>query len=45
MDLERLSADEVTDFAFIAVPLRIGGGTGSPTRPLAIVSTSGTSRS
>lgn len=33
--LERLAADAVHEFFFVAAPLRIGGGTGSPIRPLA----------
>lgn len=37
VDLERLAADDVTEFFFCAAPLRIGGGTGSPIRPLAFV--------
>ncbi|WP_320536091.1 cyclase family protein [Pseudarthrobacter sp. IC2-21] len=37
MDLEALGEAGITDFTFLAVPLRIGGGTGSPVRPLAIV--------
>jgi kynurenine formamidase len=37
LNLERLAADAIYDFFFVAVPLRIGGGTGSPLRPLAIV--------
>lgn len=37
LDLETLAASGVEEFTFIAVPLRIGGGTGSPARPLAIV--------
>ncbi len=38
MNLEPLAADGVTDFTFFAAPLRIRGATGSPIRPLAIVS-------
>lgn len=38
MDLEQLGSAGVTEFTFIATPLRIGGGTGSPIRPIAIVS-------
>lgn len=38
MNLEALGASGATEFTFIATPLRIGGGTGSPIRPLAIVS-------
>jgi kynurenine formamidase len=37
MYLEQLAADRVTEFSFIAMPLRIGGGSGSPLRPLAVV--------
>lgn len=37
MALAALAADEVWQFFFLAVPLPIGGGTGSPIRPLAIV--------
>ena len=38
MDLEGIAEHCVTDFTFIAIPLRIGGGTGSPVRPIALVS-------
>ena len=34
--LEDLAKDEVYEFLFIASPLKIRGGTGSPLRPLAI---------
>lgn len=37
MHLADLAADEVWEFFFLAIPLRIRGGTGSPIRPLAIV--------
>jgi len=37
MNLEVLARDAVSDFTFIAAPLRIRGGTGSPIRPLAVV--------
>lgn len=37
MDLEQLGESGATEFTFIATPLRIGGGTGSPIRPIAIV--------
>jgi len=37
LDLERLAADLVTEFAFIAIPLKLEGGTGSPIRPIAVV--------
>ena len=36
MNLERLVADEAWDFYFVAVPLSIRNGTGSPLRPLAL---------
>jgi kynurenine formamidase len=36
LSLEDLSQDKVYDFVFIALPLRIKGGTGSPIRPIAI---------
>ena len=37
MNLEELAAAEAYDFTFLALPLRIRGGTGSPIRPVAIV--------
>ena len=37
MNLEPLAADGVSDFTFMAAPLRIRGGTGSPIRPLAVI--------
>jgi kynurenine formamidase len=37
LDLEALARDGIHEFFFIATPLRIRGGTGSPLRPLAIV--------
>lgn len=36
LDLDGLAADGVYSFVFIAAPLRLGGGTGSPVNPLAI---------
>ena len=39
MDLETLAESGSTEFTFIGIPLRIGGGTGSPIRPVAIVQT------
>jgi kynurenine formamidase len=36
LNLEELSKNEVYDFLFIALPLKIRGGTGSPIRPIAI---------
>jgi kynurenine formamidase len=38
MNLEEIAADRVWTFTFIAAPLRIVGATGSPMRPLALVS-------
>ena len=37
MNLETLGESGVTEFTFIGIPLRVGGGTGSPIRPIAIV--------
>jgi len=37
MNLEELAADTVHEFLFVAAPLKISGGTGSPIRPLAVV--------
>lgn len=37
LNLEVLAEHEFTDFTFVAIPLRIKGGTGSPIRPIAIV--------
>jgi len=37
LDLERLAADRVWEFTFIAIPLKLAGGTGSPIRPIALV--------
>ena len=36
LNLEELSRDGIYDFVFIAAPLKIRGGTGSPIRPLAL---------
>lgn len=36
LDLEKLAADKVAEFLFVAIPLKILGGTGSPLRPLAV---------
>jgi kynurenine formamidase len=36
-NMEELSADEVYEFMFIALPLSIRGATGSMIRPVAIV--------
>ena len=35
-DLDGLAADRVHEFLFVAAPLRITGGVGSPLNPLAI---------
>ena len=37
LNLEELSREEVFTFLFIALPLKIKGGAGSPIRPIAIV--------
>ena len=37
LELEALAAAGVREFAFVAVPLKIRGATGSPVRPLALV--------
>ena len=37
LNLEELSAAGVTEFLFVAAPLKIRGGTGSPIRPVALV--------
>jgi len=36
LNMEQLAADRVYEFLFVAVPLRIRGGTGSPIRPMAL---------
>ncbi len=36
LDLEALAADRVWEFMFVAAPLRITGGVGSPLNPLAL---------
>ena len=36
LNLEELARDRIYEFVFIATPLKIQGGTGSPIRPLAI---------
>jgi kynurenine formamidase len=36
LNLESLAADGVREFLFVAAPLKITGGTGSPLRPIAI---------
>jgi kynurenine formamidase len=37
LNLEELSANRVSTFFFVAIPLKLRGATGSPIRPLAIV--------
>jgi kynurenine formamidase len=37
LDLEALARDRVASFAFIGIPLKFTGATGSPLRPLALV--------
>jgi len=37
MNLESVATDQVYTFLFLAIPMRIVGGTGSPIRPLAVV--------
>lgn len=37
LDMERLALERVYEFLFVATPLKIRGGTGSPVRPLAVV--------
>ena len=37
LNLDQMARDQVHEFLFIAAPLKIRGGTGSPIRPLAIV--------
>lgn len=41
LDLERISAAGVREFTFVAAPLNLLGATGSPIRPLALVSDPG----
>ena len=35
--LEELARDGVREFAFVCLPLKLRGGTGSPVRPIALV--------
>ena len=37
LNLEQLARDRVYEFVFVAAPLKIRGGTGSPIRPIAVV--------
>jgi kynurenine formamidase len=36
LDLEKIAADNVSEFLFVALPLKIRGATGSPVRPIAL---------
>jgi kynurenine formamidase len=36
LNLEELAREEIFQFLFIALPLKIKGGAGSPIRPIAI---------
>jgi kynurenine formamidase len=37
LNMESLAADRVFEFTFVAIPLKLAGGTGSPIRPIALV--------
>jgi kynurenine formamidase len=37
LNLEELARDGVREFAFVCLPLKVRGGTGSPVRPIALV--------
>jgi kynurenine formamidase len=37
MDLSRLAASDVSEFIFVATPLKLVGATGSPIRPIALI--------
>jgi kynurenine formamidase len=37
LNLEALARDRVREFAFVCLPLKLRGGTGSPVRPIALV--------
>jgi kynurenine formamidase len=41
LNLEELSRDAVSEFLFVGAPLKVRGGTGAPTRPLALVTREG----
>ena len=41
LNLEELARDRRWTFAFVGVPLKLVGATGSPLRPLALVQTKG----
>ncbi len=36
LNLEQLASERIFEFAFVAAPLKIRGGTGSPIRPIAL---------
>ena len=36
LNLEELAREHISEFLFLAAPLKIAGGTGSPIRPLAV---------
>lgn len=40
LNLEELARDKCYEFTFVSLPLKIQGATGSPVRPIAIVSMS-----
>ena len=44
LDLDRLAADRLYEFTFLLSPLKIVGATGSPARPIALVSEAGAQR-
>src|ERR1700745_3148422 len=44
LNLEGLAAEKIYEFLFVASPLKIRGGTGSPMRPFAVVPGAGSSR-
>ena len=37
LNLESLAAQKIYEFLFVASPLKIRGGTGSPMRPFAVI--------
>jgi len=37
LNMEELARERVYEFLFVAVPMKIQGGTGAPVRPLAVV--------
>jgi kynurenine formamidase len=36
LNLEKLAEDGISEFLFVALPLKIRGATGSPVRPIAL---------